>query len=1147
MKLTNVSIENKTSVLIFILMIVILGVTSYVSLPREASPDITIPVLLVSTPYSGVSPNDIESLITQPIEKEIKSISDVKEITSSSFEGFSLVRVEFNTGVDIDDALQKVRDKVNRAESKLPSDVEKPMIVEINFSEFPILMINVSGPVGLVKLKDIADDLKDEIEKIPGILDVKISGGLEREVKVNVDVEKMKYYNVRFDDIINSISNENKNIPGGSVDVGNSSFLVRVPGEFTAVEPIKDIIVKMKDGYPIYVRDLATVEFGFKDRGSYARNNLEECVTLSVSKRVGENIIDVSDQVKKILSDKKSSLPSSINMSITVDQAKMINRMVMDLENNIFSGLVLVVLVLLFFMGVRNSLFVAIAIPLSMLISFFILDAMGITLNMVVLFSLILALGMLVDNAIVIVENIYKYLEEGSPIIEAAKKGTAEVAWPVTTSTLTTLAAFFPMIFWPGIVGEFMSFLPITLIVTLTSSLIVALVINPVICARFMRLEKKEIEKKTISSSLMKPLNRVTHFFNDKLLSRVLKIYENALRKSLGESRIEHSQLELRNWIGFLGVPFGFGLILIDVLSIYLFGFGTVIIYMGGIIIGLIILLHIVDFLFGGLIRRLFNLRGFILTDPKARVMWGAVSSLVLVMMIYFSFSHGVEFFPKIQPQEIFLDVIAPKGTSIDMSNRIVSQVEEKFSSINKEDITDIVANVGTSTNPFDGGASTPYKSRMTIKFVDLHDRKISSFETQEMIRDSVSMIAGARVELTSQQMGPPTGLPVNIEISGDDYDELGRIASQIKEKIKNVSGLVDLKDNYDGGRPELRVDIDREKAALFGMNTAQVAGAIRTAINGSTASKFRISDEEYDITVRLRDDQRNNIEAIKDLPLLFNNKQGKTIQFPLNSVANIEVSTGAGSINRKDLTRVITVSANTEDRNENEVLSEVKEIVATMTFPADYNVSFTGQNQEQQKASAFLTKAFLIAILLIFFILVAQFNSLAQPLIIMTAVGISLVGVFIGLTIFALPFGIIMTGIGVISLAGVVVNNNIVLIDYMNLIRRKGLSAVETAVQAGLRRFRPVTLTAVTTILGLVPLSFGIDFDIHEFKFTTGGESAMWWRGMGISVIFGLSFATVLTLIIVPVIYNIVEEIPLAIEAYKIKIRNVSLKLIRR
>ncbi|MEJ2505898.1 MAG: efflux RND transporter permease subunit, partial [Ignavibacteriaceae bacterium] len=458
MKITDVAIDNRTSVFILVFIIIILGITAYLTLPRESSPDISIPLVIVSTPYFGVSPEDIETLITQKIEKEINAISEVKEITSSSFEGYSLIRVEFESGYDIDQAVQKVRDKVNKAEPDLPPDVDKPNIVEINFSEFPILTINIAGPYSLSKLKDVAEDLKDDIEKIEGILSVKINGGLEREVHVDVDVNKLSHYNVRFDDIIAAISDENRTIPGGSIDVNNSSFMVRIPGEFKEPYSIDDIIVKLKNGAPIYVKDLAKVSYGFKDRTTYARLNGENAVSIDVSKRVGENIIQISDKVKELLEQRRQELPSDLKIS----------------------GLVLVVVVLFFFLGIRNAFFVAIAIPLSMLMSFFILQAIDVTLNMVVLFSLILALGMLVDNAIVIIENIYKFLEEGHSLVEAAKLGTAEVGWPVFTSTMTTVAGFFPMLFWPGVVGDFMMYIPLVLITTLLSSLFVALVINPV-------------------------------------------------------------------------------------------------------------------------------------------------------------------------------------------------------------------------------------------------------------------------------------------------------------------------------------------------------------------------------------------------------------------------------------------------------------------------------------------------------------------------------------------------------------------------------------------------------------------------------------------------------------------------------------------
>jgi multidrug efflux pump subunit AcrB len=523
MKLTNVAIDNRTSIFIIVVIIVFLGLSAYMTLPRESAPDISIPLVIISTQYFGVSPEDIESLVTQKIEKEVNGIGEVKEITSSSFEGYSIIRVEFESGFNIDEAVQKVRDKVNKAESELPPDAEKPDIIEINFSEFPIISFNVSGPYSLSKLKDVAEDLKDDIEKVEGVLDVKIKGGLEREVKVDVDLYKLNHYNVRFRDIISSIMHENRTIPGGTIDVNQSSFMVRVPGEFSEPYMIEDIIVKLKDGSPIYVRDIANVSYGFKDRITHARLNNENAVSIDVSKRVGENIIDIADQVKELLNTKSKELPENLNLYVTTDQSKDVKEMVHELENNIFSGLVLVLIVLFFFLGVRNAFFVAIAVPLSMLMSFFILQSLDVTMNFVVLFALILALGMLVDNAIVIIENIYKYLEEGNSLIEAAKLGTAEVSWPVFTSTMTTVAGFFPLLFWPGVVGDFMMYIPLVLIVTLISSLFVALVINPVFASVFMKLEHPEDKPETVVQKILHPLNKVTHFFVDVALPNSIR------------------------------------------------------------------------------------------------------------------------------------------------------------------------------------------------------------------------------------------------------------------------------------------------------------------------------------------------------------------------------------------------------------------------------------------------------------------------------------------------------------------------------------------------------------------------------------------------------------------------------------------------
>lgn len=1093
MKITNVAIDNRTSVFILVVIIVFLGLSAYLTLPRESAPDISIPWVIVSTPYFGVSPEDVETLITQKLEKEINGIGEVKEIVSSSFEGFSLIRVEFESGFDIDEAVQKVRDKVNKAEPELPPDVEKPDIIEINFSEFPILTINVAGNYSLLKLKEVAEDLKDEIEKVTGVLEVKISGDIEREVKVDVDIAKLNHYNVRFDDIISSIMNENKTIPGGTIDVGNSSFMVRVPGEFTEPYLIENIIVKLKDGAPIYVKDLADVSYGFEDRQTYARLNGHNAVSIDVSKRVGENIIHIADEIKQLLESKRSELPEDLQLYITTDQSKDIKRMVHELENNILSGLVLVLIVLFFFLGVRNAFFVAIAIPLSMLMSFFILEAMDVTLNMVVLFSLILALGMLVDNAIVIIENIYKFLEEGHKLAEAAKLGTAEVAWPVFTSTMTTVAAFSPMLFWSGVVGEFMYYIPLVLITTLLSSLFVALIINPVFASVFMRLEHPQDKPQTIFQKILHPFNKITHFFVDVMLPKVLDVYKKILVTALGQPRGEEQKLHKRNILGILST---IGFLVFFALLINLLPFALAVIFT--LIAGVSIT--------------------FIFTNNKLKVLWGTFLMLFGITLIYAIFDHGIEFFPKTQPPRIFITLEAPSGTSLEMSNQIVKEIEKKIFQFKNSDIKDVAVVVGKSNNPFDAGSSTPNKSTVTIQFVDYNDRERSSLVTTEEIRNLVLKTAGAEVLVQQQDMGPPVGPPVNIEISGKEYSMLGEISERIKEEIKNIPGVVDLKDDYDVGKPEIRIEIDREKAALFGMNTGMIANAVRTAINGATASKYRVGEDEYDIKVRLKKEQREDLNALQNLKIIYNDKKGKTLSVPLISIAEITRGRGPSTIRRKDLKRVITVSSNAaEDFNANEVLQNVKLKLADLKMPPGYTIEYTGQDEEQAKAAAFLAKAFMVAILLIFLILVIQFNSLSQPLIIMSAVVISLIGVFIGLIIFAMPFGIIMTGIGVISLAGVVVNNNIVLIDYINVLRRRGIDRREAIIRAGIRRFRPVTLTAITTILGLIPLTFGIG---------GSGQSAEFWKSMGIAVIFGLAFATVLTLVIVPTFYSTLDDV---------------------
>ncbi|MFQ5583200.1 MAG: efflux RND transporter permease subunit [Calditrichia bacterium] len=1033
MKITNWSLLHKTSVFVLLIIVVVGGLTAYVNLPVESFPQIKQPVVFVSVPYVGVSPADMETLVAQPIEQKLKEIAKIKKLTSSSVEGFTTITAEFEPDIDIDEAVRKVREKVDQAKPDLPTDLEEPSVQEINFENIPIMLVSIVGNQSLVKLKQIAEDLKDKFDEIPGVLDINISGGLEREVQVDVNPARLEYYNLGVGDIIKAIQKENLTIPGGSVESARLNWTVRVPGEFDDVEEMKNIVVKTKNGMPIYLRDLADVQFGFEEQETYSRLDGRPSVTLSIQKRSGENIIRIADRVKEILQEEEKYFPAQTKYYILADMSKNIRTMVNDLENNIIAGLILVWLILWIFMGGRNGLLVGIAIPLSMLISFIVLSMIGYSLNMIVLFSLILALGMLVDNAIVIVENIYRHHDEGKSLLKAAAEATQEVGMPVIASTATTLLAFLPMIFWPGIVGEFMRYLPITLIITLSSSLFVALVFNPTVASSFLKLDEK-----------------ISQLPGDRFLRWLSVYYEKTLK------------LALKN----------------------------------------------------------FQTR--ILTLVFAVVMFFA-------MIFFFAFfNHGIEFFPDIEPEQAFVKIEAPIGTRLETSDKIVKQVEQRIK--DTPDMKNYVADVGHQSSGFNfgQGGSTSHKSQVTIDFYDLRDRSQSSYKTVAQLREKVKGIPGARIDVSKPQHGPPTGKAVEIQIKGENFRVLAAESDKIQKMIEDIPGITELRDNYDKGKPEMRIRIDREKAALFGLTTSKIATTIRTAINGTKASEYRVGTDDYDITVRFGEDFRNDYNALMNLTIFHEGKH-----YPLANFAKVELTSGLSSVNHLDGDRVVTVTADAIGRSSAEVLAEVKQRLENYRPPQGYTIAFGGQDVEQKKASAFLMRAFFIAILLIFFVLVTEFNSITLPVVIMISVILSFFGVLFGLLVTFKPFGIVMTGIGVISLAGVVVNNAIVLIDYIEKLRGWGFSKVEAIIKGGKTRLRPVLLTAITTILGLIPLTTGINIDFlglfkgNFSKFIQfGAESSQWWSGMGVAVIFGLLFATVLTLIIVPVLYFYMSDL---------------------
>ena len=1099
-RLTSFSIDNRISVLVLLVLVAIMGIVSYLTIPKESFPSINIPNIFVVTVYPGVSPEDMESLITRKLEDELGNISDIKKMTSSSSEGYSNINLEFEPSVDIEDALQKVREKVDLAKPELPEDAEEPVVQEINFAEFPIMNVNLSGQYDEVILKDIAEDLQDRIETIPSVLGVDLTGGLEREVQVDVDLAKMKYYNITFGDIIEAIANENVTIPGGDISVGTKKFLLRVPGQYENPKLLEDIVVKGENRSPIYVRDVAKVTFGFKERETYSELGEAPVITLGVKKRTGQNILDTGNQVKAILDEVLPTLPPTTTYAITNDQSIDVVSMVNNLENNIISGLLLVVGVLLFFLGVRNASFVGISIPLSMFLSFIILSAVGITMNMIVLFSLILSLGMLVDNAIVVVENIYRYLEEGYDRFEAAKKGTGEVAIPIIAGTFTTIAAFAPMIFWPGVVGQFMSYLPKTLIITLASSLFVGLVINPVICALFMTVEGQEAEAK-LTPNGKKILYGVIAFF--------LVIF-------LLSSFITWSMLII---------------------------LGAILWALNRFILTPVGRWWQKDGL-NNLISKYENTLVWSL-NHRFSVVGISVFVLALSVVVLIAFNPGTEFFPEdIPPRDVYVQVETPIGSDVQYTKSIIEEVQERVKNLpNLVDVNSVLATSGASITAdpgSSGGGNTPNKGTVALNFVDYQEREGDVFEAMEFLRNHMTEnIVGAKITVEQPPNGPPTGKPVNLEISGRSMDELSTLSNEILTILEedSVFAKMDgLASNLPEARPEIRVDVDREKAALYELSTNVIGMTIRQAINGVEASKFRDGKEEYDIIVRLNDEYRDDLSTLGDLTISHEGNQ-----IPLSEVATWEVKDGLGGINHKDSERVITISADVRsDYQANAVLAEVQGVLSKYLedIPAGYDYSWTGQQQEQDESFEFLGIAFLIAIFLIAFILVSQFNSVAKPIIILSSVIMSMAGVFYGLVTFQMAFGL-MAFLGIISLAGIVVNNAIVLIDYVDILRsRDGYNLRDALVQAGKIRFRPVILTATTTALGLVPLAIGFNFDFivlvgQPLEFFSnlgsyvymGGEQAAWWGPMAIAVIVGLLFATLLTLILVPVLYSLIER----------------------
>ena len=1100
---TSWSIDNKTSIYILSIFISIAGIFSYNALPKEQFPDIVIPTIIVQTVYPGSSPKDIENLITKPLEKKIKSVSGVKKLKSNSIQDFSIITVEFDTDVKVDEAKQKVKDQVDKAKSDLPSDLKNdPIVQEINFSDMPVLYINISGNYDLQSLKRYAELAKDKIESLPSITRVDIVGALDRELQINLDLTSMATTGLTMDDVTRAIQYENMRISGGNIDVDKMQRSLSVSGEFKNKNELENIIIRSGTGATVYLRDVAQVVDGFKEKESYARLEGKNVITLNVVKRAGENLIEASDKCHEIVADLQATgaYPKEMDVVFTGDQSVKTRTTVHDLINTIIIGFILVTVILMFFMGATNAIFVALSVPLSCFIAFLIMPTIGFSLNMIVLFAFLLALGIVVDDAIVVIENTHRiFHKEKLPIKEAAKKAAGEVFLPVLSGTMTTLAPFIPLAFWKGIVGKFMFFLPVTLIITLLASLLVAYIINPVFAVDFME-DEHAVEDKVKTAKAVK---RTT------LVMGIIAI------------------------LGYVMGGFGVGNFFVTLLGVYLLHHYW--------------LRHVIVTFqtktWPGVQNRYEKIIKYLLIGSRPRTtIFATVVLLIASFVVTAIRKPGVVFFPQADPNFTYVYLTLPTGTNAKHTDSILRIAEKRvFKAIGTTNplVESVISNVAVgATDPNSGDRTTASnKGKITVAYVDFEKRDgASTMALLEKIRNSIGTIAGAEIIVEQERNGPPVGKAVNIEIRGDEFESLVSTATKLKTYLDNkkISGVEELKTDFISSKPEIIIKIDRERANRFGISTAQIGMALRGSIYGTEASKFKDENDDYPIMVRVQKMDANNLDALLNMRITYRDMVagGMIRQVPLSSVATAEYSNTYGGINRMNQKRVITLASNVlSGYQPNEVVSQVNAAIESFDKPSDIQIIMTGEQEQQAETGAFLGNAMLASLALILIILVTQFNSISKPLLILSEIFLSLIGVLLGFAIFDKDFSVVMTGIGIVALVGIVVRNGILLVEFTDLLREQGATLKDAIIEAGRTRMTPVLLTASATILGLVPLAVGLNMDFAtlftEFNphIYFGGDNVAFWGPLSWTMIYGLGFGTFLTLILVPCMYYLNEK----------------------
>ncbi len=1111
-KPTSWAIDNKVSIYVATVLICAVGIISYITLPKENFPEVVFPQIYVATPYPGAGPSDIENLITKHIEKQVKSISGVKKITSNSIQNFSNVIVEFETDVDVEVAKREVSDAVDRAKPDLPQNLpDDPVVMDIDISEVPIMFVNLSGDYDLKTLKRYAEMLQERFEALPEIRRADIVGALNREIQINLDMYKVALAGVELNDVFMAIRNENVLMPGGQLSVDGMKRSISVSGEYRSATEIANTVIGTIRGGKVYLKDIAEVKDTHAEQESFARLNERNVVTLNIIKRSGQNLINAADNINEIIGEYENGvLPNGLDITVTADQSEYTRVTLHDLINTIIIGFILVTVILMFFMGVTNAIFVGLSVPISTFIAFMVFPMIGFALNMMTLFSFLLALGIVVDDAIVVIENTHRVFGNGKvPIRKAAKIAAGEVFLPVLTGTLVVLAPFIPLAFWPGVIGKFMMYLPITLIIALLASLFVAYIMNPVFAADFMKPHEHEQKEQSrwsrafkVNSIIFGAIALVMYLFNVGLGNFVVLIYIlYAIHHFFLQDVIKAFQT--RVWPS---VQRGYK----SILTWFLYRYRPIWVVVG------------VVFLF------IFALVFTAIRKPP------------------------VVFFPSSDPNFIYAFIRMPIGTDQRVTDSVTNVVEDRIIEVMGKDnpiVESVISNVaiGASDNPFDAGnQASPHLGKVSIAFVKFAERNGQSTNVYlDDIREAVKGIKGAEVTVEKEQGGPPTGKPINIEIAADDFDVLVKTANELERYLVNqqVPGVEELKSDFQSDKPEIIIEIDRERANREGISTAQIGGILATAVYGAEVSRFRDENDDYPIQLRIKESQRNDVNTLMNIPITYRDMGmgGVVRQVPLSAIANVRYTNSYAGIKRIDQKRVITLSSNVlTTHNENEVVADIKSRLESFSVPDGVTIDMTGAQQEQAETGQFLAKAFGLAFALIFMILVIQFNSVSKPLIILSEILFSIIGVLIGFSLFKLEISIVMTGVGIMALAGLVVRNGILLVEFTDLLRSQGVGLYEAIIEAAKTRMTPVLLTTLAASMGLIPLAVGFNIDFvtmfTEFdpKIYFGGDNAAFWSPLSWTMIFGLFFGTFLTLVLVPVMYLLAAKLKERVFGYR-------------